>query len=430
MMSPKPHSNVRRCITPLSSTLAVVALACASSARAAAQADAPLDFGSPPSGTIGVLLDDRHVYVRPTKLERGRVLAALQTRRTILVPARSLIEALGGSVVVTDGGRTIRVTNRATTIVLTAGRRDVVIDGTARPLDVPPEVVDGVLYMPIRVVTEGLGAYVAWDDARKLVIIRSAARPAVAAQSTPAPQTALEPAPSGPPVTPPRAAPVATVGAKTRAPYVRFVSVNLNLAPKVYDEFSPGNTGRITQTIRGAVEFNVSLFGHDLRRFFAVEDQRLQYPHLAAEPTARNGVPCSAPGGAGPSVRNPGCVSVIGGNGSAYVNTTELSENDLAIHSSIIGSGHTYLAASYLLHTNSYGYPRLNSTFGFGFERLPDLSRPFSLYANAYYYPEVHGSYTTAAGDGLELRYKQLCRQEAISAPFGRSTARRMPQSR
>ncbi|MGC1380181.1 MAG: hypothetical protein WA814_04070, partial [Candidatus Baltobacteraceae bacterium] len=37
----------------------------------------PADFGSPPSGQIPILYNDRHVYSRPDVLKQGRVLAAL-----------------------------------------------------------------------------------------------------------------------------------------------------------------------------------------------------------------------------------------------------------------------------------------------------------------------------------------------------------------
>jgi hypothetical protein len=204
----------------------------------------------------------------------------------------------------------------------------------------------------------------------------------------PIPQATLAPAPTRRPA--------------TNAPphrYVRFVSVGLNLAPKVYNEFDPGDTGKTTQTLRGAAEFGVTLFGKYTRRFIEIEYQRFQYPH---------------PG-------SGSYVSVIGGNGSAYVNPSTLTESDIAIHSGIVGIGHTYLATSFLTHGNDYGYPNLESSFGIGLERLPDPSRPFTFYANGYYYPEVHGDYVTASGEGLELRYKVLTYEAGLVLAVPRS---------
>jgi hypothetical protein len=183
-----------------------------------------------------------------------------------------------------------------------------------------------------------------------------------------------------------------------RRPATNVPPAGLNLAPKVFNEFDPGDTGKTTQTIRGAAEFGVTLFGRYTRRFVEVEYQRFQYPHPATGSYAAR--PASCP--------SAGCVSVIGGNGSAYVNPSELTDSDIAIHSGIVGIGHTYLATSFLTHGNDYGYPNLESSFGLGLERLPDLSRPFTFYADGYYYPEVHGDFVASSGEGLELRYKVL----------------------
>ncbi|MGC2633015.1 MAG: hypothetical protein WA215_02260, partial [Candidatus Cybelea sp.] len=41
-----------------------------------AQTSSAADFGSPPSGQIPILYNDRHVYSKPDVLKAGRVLAA------------------------------------------------------------------------------------------------------------------------------------------------------------------------------------------------------------------------------------------------------------------------------------------------------------------------------------------------------------------
>ncbi|MBV8299256.1 MAG: hypothetical protein JO083_06920, partial [Candidatus Eremiobacteraeota bacterium] len=37
----------------------------------------PADFGTPPSGEVPILFNDRHVYTKPDRLKANRVLAAL-----------------------------------------------------------------------------------------------------------------------------------------------------------------------------------------------------------------------------------------------------------------------------------------------------------------------------------------------------------------
>ncbi|MGB6601065.1 MAG: hypothetical protein WBE77_08280, partial [Candidatus Cybelea sp.] len=50
------------------------------------------DFGSPPSGQIPILFNDRHVYAKPDILKQGRVLAALARGGTLYIPLRSMFE--------------------------------------------------------------------------------------------------------------------------------------------------------------------------------------------------------------------------------------------------------------------------------------------------------------------------------------------------
>ena len=206
--------------------------------------------------------------------------------------------------------------------------------------------------------------------------------------------------------------PVPRIATNARRPrYVRFVSVDLNLAPKVYNEFDPGDTGRTSQTIRGVAEYGLTVRGKYTRRFVEIEYRRFAYPHLAGGSYASGATSC-------PSA---GCVTVIGGNGSAYVKTSDFTESDIAIHSGIVGIGHTYLATSFLTHGNDYGYPNLESSFGIGVERLPDPSRSFTFYADGYYYPEMHGDFVSANGDGLELRYKVVSYEAGLIAAVPRT---------
>ena len=51
----------------------------------------PADFGTPPSGEVPILFNDRHVYSKPDRLKANRVLAALVRGNTILIPC-SIVE--------------------------------------------------------------------------------------------------------------------------------------------------------------------------------------------------------------------------------------------------------------------------------------------------------------------------------------------------
>lgn len=199
---------------------------------------------------------------------------------------------------------------------------------------------------------------------------------------------------------------------KARVPYVRFASAALDLAPKIDNEFATKRTGSTTQTIRAAAEYNFKLVGPRNRNFVALQYSRYayQHPRSAGRSSGAACIPNSA-----------GCVTVIGRNGSAFVPETRLSEERLDLRTSLVGIGHTYLATSSLTRRNGYGYPTLNAGFGIGFERLPDLSRPFTAYANAYYYPELGGNYVPAAGKPIRLRYKAFTYQAGLALTLARS---------
>ena len=58
---------------------------------------------------------------------------------------------------------------------------------------------------------------------------------------------------------------------------------------------------------------------------------------------------------------------------------------------------HVYIAVGYL-GFEQHGYPNENAV-GFGLEKLPDFGHAFQYYGSVYYYPNVNGTYTTAANE-------------------------------
>jgi len=58
-----------------------------------------------------------------------------------------------------------------TTIKLQIGSKNAYIDGVKKLLDVPPIILDGRTLVPIRFVSEGIGAQVDWDAASKTITI-------------------------------------------------------------------------------------------------------------------------------------------------------------------------------------------------------------------------------------------------------------------
>ena len=132
----------------------------------------PANFGSPPSGQIPILFNDHHVYAKPDVLKQGRVLAALVRGGTVLIPLRSMFEQMGATVSYDAFSKTVDVSKPGADVKVTVGKPEVVINGESRPLDVPPIMYQGHVLVPVRVISEGMGAYVQWVPDKQLVVVR------------------------------------------------------------------------------------------------------------------------------------------------------------------------------------------------------------------------------------------------------------------
>lgn len=376
-------------------------------AVAQASTSAPAaDFGSPPSGEIPILYNDHHVYTKPDVLKQGRVLAALVKDGTILVPLRSMFEQMGATVSYDPASKTVDVSKAGADVKVTVGKPEVVINGESRPLDVPPMMYHGQILVPVRVISEGMGAYVQWVPDKHLVVVRYIPATPPPPPATPAPPPA--PAPTQAPATP---APAAT-------PYLdKFIVGDYIINPKVYNEFSPGNTGKSgSYAVRGAIEFNL----FNLPWMLEGDYRQYQYPHNTG--AYAPGTPCNVapPGGA---MGDQGCVTTIGRTGQTFVPAFNVRDYDFDGRLGLkVADPRIYVGVGYIYRTGNYGYPRLKG-LGFGAEKLPDLNQPFSLYGSLWYYPNVRGTCGTdvCPTGPYDLAYNILKYQVGGTFNFGNS---------
>jgi hypothetical protein len=331
-------------------------------AAPAAPAPPPANFGSPPSGQYPILFNDHHVYAKPDTLKQGRVLAALVRGGTVLIPLRSMFEQMGAAVSYDAASKTVDVSKPGADVKVTVGKPEVVINGESRPLDVPPMLYHGVVMVPVRVISEGMGAYVQWVPDQRVVVVRY-----------------LPPTPPPPPTAPPTAPPtVAPTPVPTATPWHVFAAGDYIISPRVYDEFNPGTTssntnGGFSYRIHGATEFDLFnipwMVEGDYRQF--------NYPHNCTSAT------------------DPTClVTTIGQTGQTSVPTFTVRSYDLDARVGIrVLQPRIYIGVGYIWRLNNAGYPRINNV-GFGLEKLPDLDHPFSVYGSIYYFPNVKGNFT------------------------------------
>ncbi len=361
----------------------------------------PADFGSPPSGQIPILYNDHHVYTKPDILKQGRVLAALVKGGTLLIPLRSMFEQMGATVSWDAGSKTATVSKPGAEVKVTVGKPEVVINGESRPLDVPPMVYQGVVLVPVRVISEGMGAYVQWVPDRHLVVVRYI-------PATPPPSPAPPPPSAAPPPPPPPPTPRPLLGEA-------FVAGDYVFSPTVYNEFNPGsrsNGGNGGYAVRGGGEFSLGSIPFMLEGSY----ERWPYPHNC---TTVNGV------------AQANCyVTVVGGNGSSPVaTTTNLYDQDVDGRFAVrVLRPRIYIGVGYLWLSNNYGYPNMNGV-GFGAEKLPDLNQPLSFFGSVWYYPSVSGtgnfSRLTSTGGttqvSLNLAYSILKYQVGVDYVIGNS---------
>ncbi len=155
--------------------------------------------GAQPAAPIRVLVNGEEITFDVPPIEVGG---------RLLVPLRGVFERLGASVRWEPSTQRITATTATRTIELVVGQRDAAVDGRAVTLDVPPMVVGGRTLVPLRFVSEALGAFVQWQAAARTVLITvpTAAVPPPAPQPTPIPTPAAPP-PVPPPTPPPTPAP-------------------------------------------------------------------------------------------------------------------------------------------------------------------------------------------------------------------------------
>ena len=114
----------------------------------------------PAGAQVAVTINGNPADVSPPPiLQGGRV----------FVPLRGVFEQLGAGVVYSNG--TINATGNGRTISLQIGSTQAIVDGQTQTLDVAPFIVGESTYVPLRFISESLGADVEWDAANSTVAI-------------------------------------------------------------------------------------------------------------------------------------------------------------------------------------------------------------------------------------------------------------------
>ena len=91
----------------------------------------------------------------------------------VLVPLRGVFEHLGATVLWNPATNVVTAQRADTQMQLAIGSRQAIVNGRVVTLDVPATIVGGRTLVPLRFVSEAMGAQVDWDNATRVVTITS-----------------------------------------------------------------------------------------------------------------------------------------------------------------------------------------------------------------------------------------------------------------
>ncbi|MBV8222944.1 MAG: copper amine oxidase N-terminal domain-containing protein [Candidatus Eremiobacteraeota bacterium] len=338
-----------------------------------------MNFGSPPSGEIPILYNDHHVYSNPSELKNNRTLAALVKNGVILVPLRSMFEAMGATVTWDSASKTATAHKEGASVQVTLGKTEAVINGESRPLDVPPEMYKGNVVVPVRVMSEALGAYVQWVPDRRITVVRYI-------PPTPVPT----PPPTPPPTPVPTPAPTPTPTPAPAAPsYLGYVE-GAYVFHRVSNEFAAQATTTGSYQYDGALLFDPFAIEAGLRSDQYSTTVNGVAPAATVPPTICN--PSLSPNPVAPGTP-VGFFNTIDG-GQCYVPQFKARQTlGFARVMYKIFNPRFYIGVAYDGQATNYGYPKLNG-FGAGLEKLPDLENTISFHGSYYYFWNASAQYT------------------------------------
>jgi hypothetical protein len=174
-------------------------------------------------GVLPVLAAAQSVTVIVNGQQMNFTQPPIERAGRVFVPLRGVFEQLGASVVYSNGQ--INATGNGRTISLTIGSTQATVGGQPTTMDVAPFIVGATTYVPLRFISQALGASVNWDNSTSTVTINGGTQAPPPGRPVPPPPRPVPPPPRPvpPPGRPVRFVSVAPTGTIfTSAPVIRF----------------------------------------------------------------------------------------------------------------------------------------------------------------------------------------------------------------
>ncbi|WP_340401636.1 stalk domain-containing protein [Paenibacillus sp. FSL H8-0079] len=103
------------------------------------------------------------------EIDPGKGVTPVMYKGRLVLPVRSLIEELGGKLVLQSDDKKITIDLNSKKIELWIGKNVAVVNGSEKTLDVAPVVINGRTMLPLRFIGENLGVHITWDGTNQSV---------------------------------------------------------------------------------------------------------------------------------------------------------------------------------------------------------------------------------------------------------------------
>ncbi|MFD1988661.1 stalk domain-containing protein [Paenibacillus nicotianae] len=133
-----------------------------------------LGIGNPfnPSGTSTPVIVQKPITVQLNKTELRIPNLPFLKQNAVYVPVRGLFEKMNATVTWNKQNRNdVFITSGTTSIHLTKGKNTAIVNGKSVPLSSPPQYVNESIFIPLRFISETIGAHVNWDSTNYTVSI-------------------------------------------------------------------------------------------------------------------------------------------------------------------------------------------------------------------------------------------------------------------